>query len=107
MCALPTTRDRTFPLARRHAVFKLTRLQDGKSLAPVAINSPYEFLVEGSPDLRLMRERCQSCYQGSIAFVRRLGLCSEPSQAKQTQAEVEINFVFMMSSLFSLNSACK
>jgi len=74
MCALPATRDRTFPLARRHAVFKLTRLQDGKSLAPVAINSPYEFLVEGSPDLRLMRERCQSCYQGSIAFVRRLGL---------------------------------
>src|SRR5271157_1817136 len=38
------------------AAFKLTRLQDGKSLPPVAIGSPYEFPVEGHPNSPLMRE---------------------------------------------------
>jgi hypothetical protein len=75
MCALPATRDRTFPLARRHAAFKLTRLEDGKSLAPVAIDSPYEFLVEGSPDLRLMREpRCSDV--GIDAVIVVLSVCA-------------------------------
>jgi tetratricopeptide (TPR) repeat protein len=36
--------------------FKLTRLPDGKSAAPVAICSPYEFPVEGQHESRLMRE---------------------------------------------------
>jgi CHAT domain len=36
--------------------FKLTRLDDGKSLPPVAIGSPYEFPVEGRPKSPLMRE---------------------------------------------------
>src|SRR5208283_929719 len=38
------------------AAFKLTRLEDGKSLSPVAIGSPYEFPVEGRPKSPLMRE---------------------------------------------------
>ena len=38
------------------AAFKLTRLEDGKSLSPVAIGSPYEFPVEGRPNSPLMRE---------------------------------------------------
>lgn len=36
--------------------FKLTRLEDGKSLPPVAIGSPYETPVEGRPNSHLMRE---------------------------------------------------
>jgi hypothetical protein len=36
--------------------FKLTRLSDGKSLAPVALASPYETPVEGRPHSDLMRE---------------------------------------------------
>jgi tetratricopeptide (TPR) repeat protein len=36
--------------------FKLTRLEDGKSLPPVAIASPYEFQVEGRPNSNLVRE---------------------------------------------------
>jgi hypothetical protein len=35
---------------------KLTRLEDGKSLSPVAIPSPYEFPVKGRPNSPLMRE---------------------------------------------------
>src|SRR5271157_4737154 len=38
------------------AAFKLTRLEDGKSLSPVAIGSPYEFPVQGRPASPLMRE---------------------------------------------------
>jgi tetratricopeptide (TPR) repeat protein len=38
------------------SAFKLTRLEDGKSLSPVAIGSPYEFPVEGRPNSPLMRE---------------------------------------------------
>jgi hypothetical protein len=38
------------------AAFKLTRLEDGKSLPPVSVVSPYEFLVEGHPNSNLMRE---------------------------------------------------
>jgi len=38
------------------AAFKLTRLEDGKSLSQVAIGSPYEFPVEGRPNSPLMRE---------------------------------------------------
>ena len=38
------------------AAFKLTRLEDGKSLSSVAIGSPYEFPVEGRPNSLLMRE---------------------------------------------------
>ncbi|MDP2899069.1 MAG: CHAT domain-containing protein, partial [bacterium] len=37
-------------------VFKLTRLPDGKSAAPVPISSPYNFPVEGQPNSHLMRE---------------------------------------------------
>ena len=36
--------------------FKLTRLSDGKSLAQVAVASPYETAVRGRPDSHLMRE---------------------------------------------------
>jgi hypothetical protein len=36
--------------------FTLTRPEDGKSLTPVAIGSPYEFPVEGRPNSPLMRE---------------------------------------------------
>jgi len=38
------------------ALFQLTRVSDGKSLAPVAIASPYEFPVAGRPESSLMRE---------------------------------------------------
>ena len=38
------------------ATFKLTRLEEGKSLSPVAIGSPYEFPAEGRPNSLLMRE---------------------------------------------------
>ena len=38
------------------AAFNLTRLEDSKSLSPVAIGSPYEFPVEGRPNSPLMRE---------------------------------------------------
>jgi hypothetical protein len=38
------------------ATFKVTRLEDGKSLSPVAIASPYEFPVEGRPNSKLMQE---------------------------------------------------
>ena len=36
--------------------FKLTRLEDGKSLPAVSIGSPYEFPVEGRPNSPLVRE---------------------------------------------------
>jgi tetratricopeptide (TPR) repeat protein len=36
--------------------FRLTRLPDGKTAAPVTIPSPYEFPVEGLPQSNLMRE---------------------------------------------------
>src|SRR5229473_1281111 len=36
--------------------FVLTRLPDGKSAAPVAIRSPYEFRVESRPNSNLMIE---------------------------------------------------
>jgi tetratricopeptide (TPR) repeat protein len=36
--------------------FKLTRLDDGKSLLPVVVASPYDFPVEGRPNSPLMRE---------------------------------------------------
>ena len=38
------------------AAFTLTRYPDGKSLAAVAVASPYEFPVEGQPNSHLMRE---------------------------------------------------
>src|ERR1019366_9526593 len=38
------------------AAFKLTRLEDGKSLPMVAIGSPYEFPVEAHPNSPLRRE---------------------------------------------------
>src|SRR5947209_1388197 len=36
--------------------FALTRLADGKSLAPVSVASPYSGLVDGRPNSNLMRE---------------------------------------------------
>src|SRR5258708_8392162 len=36
--------------------FTLTRLPDGKSLTPVPVASPYNFLVEAQPNSNLMRE---------------------------------------------------
>ncbi len=36
--------------------FILQRLADGKAVAPVGIESPYQFAVEGQPNSNLMRE---------------------------------------------------
>src|SRR5579863_9675422 len=38
------------------AAFKVTRLYDGKSVAPVPISSPYDFPVVGQPNSNLMHE---------------------------------------------------